>query len=808
MTEKTSKGNKERTLTLKPGVPSASNSKGSRSTSRVSTVVVESRRGKVSQTRKPLAPRVKVRGAPVAPNVFRRKDQGDEDSSSVRNLTDNERDARERALENAKIRNESEEVVKKERVAKKAKSSNSDSVDPANIPAKKDPERLKEKTKSIKSDSSSSPKKKEIKKTEKNEKSDRYSKDNQKRRAGKLSISQALNEEERQRSLASIKRRQEKARKKATSADLPKEKISRNVIIPEVITVQELSNRMAERGIDVIKSLMNQGMMVKINDTLDSDTAQLIAEDFGHSVTRVSESDIEEGITSTEDREEDKKPRPPVVTVMGHVDHGKTTLLDAIRESNDVAGEAGGITQHIGAYQTKVKDDKRITFIDTPGHAAFTSMRARGAKVTDIVILVVAADDGVMPQTIEAINHAKEANAPIIVAINKMDKPGANPTNARNALLQHEIVVEELGGEIQSVELSAITKDGINDLIDAIILQAELLDLKANPNRPAEGFVIEAKLDKNRGPAVTSIVQRGTLKIGDILVVGEHSGKVRSLVNDQGETIKECFPGEPVEILGLSQTPAAGDILSVIESDARAREISEYRKRKSKSKTPHLSQVNLEQLFSKSNQTQKKEILVIVKADVQGSSEAIKEGLLNLGSEEVSCRMIHVGAGAISESDITLAEASNAIVLGFNVRANNQAKALAEKSGVTVLYHSIIYDLLDDIKDLLEGKLDPELRSTITGVAEVLEVFKNSKIGNIAGCNVVDGTIIKGLHGKLLRDDIVIYDGLLSTLRRFKDEAKEVKAGQECGLSFDNNQDIKPGDKIECYKIDEIKRTI
>ena len=606
MTEKTSKGNKERTLTLKPGAPSTPNSKGSRSTSRVSTVVVESRRGKVSQTRKPIAPRVKVRGAPVAPNVFRRKDQGDEDSSSVRNLTDNERGARERALENAKIRNESEEVVKKERVAKKAKSSNSDSVDPANIPAKKDPERLKEKTKSIKSDSSSSPKKKETKKTEKNEKSDRYSKDNQKRRAGKLSISQALNEEERQRSLASIKRRQEKARKKATSADLPKEKISRNVIIPEVITVQELSNRMAERGIDVIKSLMNQGMMVKINDTLDSDTAQLIAEDFGHSVTRVSESDIEEGITSTEDREEDKKPRPPVVTVMGHVDHGKTTLLDAIRESNDVAGEAGGITQHIGAYQTKVKDDKKITFIDTPGHAAFTSMRARGAKVTDIVILVVAADDGVMPQTIEAINHAKEANAPIIVAINKMDKPGANPTNARNALLQHEIVVEELGGEIQSVELSAITKDGINDLIDAIILQAELLDLKANPNRPAEGFVIEAKLDKNRGPAVTSIVQRGTLKIGDILVVGEHSGKVRSLVNDQGETIKECFPGEPVEILGLSQTPAAGDILSVVESDARAREISEYRKRKSKSKTPNLSQVNLEQLFSKSNQTQKK----------------------------------------------------------------------------------------------------------------------------------------------------------------------------------------------------------
>ena len=553
---------------------------------------------------------------------------------------------------------------------------------------------------------------------------------------------------------------------------------------------------------------MTQGMMVKINDTLDSDTAQLIAEEFGHTVTRVSESDIEEGITTVDDQEEDKRPRSPVVTVMGHVDHGKTTLLDAIRESNDVAGEAGGITQHIGAYQTKVKDNKKITFIDTPGHAAFTSMRARGAKVTDIVILVVAADDGVMPQTIEAINHAKEAEAPIIVAINKIDKPGANPTNARNALLQHEIIVEELGGEIQSVELSALTKDGIDDLIDAIVLQAELLDLKANPNRAAEGFVIEAKLDKNRGPAVSAIIQRGTLKIGDILVMGQHSGKVRSLVNDQGETIKECYPGEPVEILGMSQTPEAGDILSVVESDARAREISEYRKRKSKSISPNLSQVNLEQLFSKSNQTQKKEILVIVKADVHGSSEAIKEGLLSLGNDEVSCRIIHAGAGAISESDITLAEASNAIVLGFNVRANNQAKVLAEASGVTILYHSIIYDLLDDIKALLEGKLDPELRSTITGIAEVLEVFKNSKIGNIAGCNVIDGTIIKGLHGKLLRDDIVIYDGLLSTLRRFKDDAKEVKAGQECGLSFDNNQDIKPGDKIECYKVDEIKRTI
>ena len=716
--------------------------------------------------------------------------------------------AREKALANAKIKDETEKLSKREKVVKKEKTiqSSPDNVDPANIPAKKDPELVKENAKNIKSESAAS-KKKDLKKTEK-EKTDRFNKGEKKRRSGKLSISQALNEEERQRSLASIKRRQEKARKKPITDDAPKEKISRNVIIPETITVQELSNRMAERGVDVIKSLMTQGVMVKINDILDSDTAQLIAEEFGHTVTRVSEADIEEGLSSVDDKDEDKKPRSPVVTVMGHVDHGKTTLLDAIRESNNVSGEAGGITQHIGAYQTRVKDNKKITFIDTPGHAAFTSMRARGAKVTDIVVLVVAADDGVMPQTIEAINHAREAEAPIIVAINKIDKPDADPNATRNSLLQNEIVVEEMGGDIQSVELSALTKKGIDDLIEAILLQADLLELKANPDRPAEGFVIEAKLDKNRGPAVTTIIQRGTLRIGDILVIGQYSGKVRSLINDQGKVVKECYPGDPIEILGMSQTPEAGDILTVVESDSRAREVSEYRQRKSKAPTANLTKANLDQLFSKSNQTQKKEILIVVKADVQGSSEAIKEALLSLGNEEVSCRVIHVGAGAISESDITLAEASKALILGFNVRANNQAKEAAEKFGITILYHSIIYDLIDDVKSLLEGKLDPELRSTVTGMAEVLEVFKNSKIGNIAGCNVLDGKMVKGLHAKLLRDDVVIYDGLLSTLRRFKDDAKEVNAGQECGLSFDNNQDIRPGDKIECYKVDEIKRTI
>jgi len=807
MSEKTTKDKKERTLSLKPGLVSSTKAKGSRSP-RASTVVVESRRGRLSQTRKPVAPSVRVRKAPAAPNVFKPKKENENLDKSSRNLTDSEKVAREKALANAKIKDETEKLSKKEKVVKKekAKQSSPDIIDPSNIPAKKDPELVKENSKNIKSESTGS-KKKDLKKTEK-EKPDRFNKGEKKRRSGKLSISQALNEEERQRSLASIKRRQEKARKKSITDDAPKEKISRNVIIPETITVQELSNRMAERGVDVIKSLMTQGVMVKINDILDSDTAQLIAEEFGHTVTRVSEADIEEGLSSVDDKDEDKKPRSPVVTVMGHVDHGKTTLLDAIRESNNVSGEAGGITQHIGAYQTRVKDNKKITFIDTPGHAAFTSMRARGAKVTDIVVLVVAADDGVMPQTIEAINHAREAEAPIIVAINKIDKPDADPNATRNSLLQNEIVVEEMGGDIQSVELSALTKKGIDDLIEAILLQADLLELKANPDRSAEGFVIEAKLDKNRGPAVTTIIQRGTLRIGDILVIGQYSGKVRSLINDQGKVVKECFPGDPIEILGMSQTPEAGDILTVVESDSRAREVSEYRQRKSKTPTANLTKANLDQLFSKSNQTQKKEILVVVKADVQGSSEAIKEALLSLGNEEVSCRVIHVGAGAISESDITLAEASKALVLGFNVRANNQAKEAAEKFGITILYHSIIYDLIDDVKSLLEGKLDPELRSTVTGMAEVLEVFKNSKIGNIAGCNVIDGKMIKGLHAKLLRDDVVIYDGLLSTLRRFKDDAKEVNAGQECGLSFDNNQDIRPGDKIECYKVDEIKRTI
>ncbi|MEE3165547.1 MAG: translation initiation factor IF-2, partial [Pseudomonadota bacterium] len=483
-----------------------------------------------------------------------------------------------------------------------------------------------------------------------------------------------------------------------------------------------------------------------------------IAEEFGHNVTRVSESDVEVGLSSEEDNDENKTIRPPVVTVMGHVDHGKTSLLDAIRETNNVSGEAGGITQHIGAYQVEVKGGNKITFIDTPGHAAFTAMRARGAKVTDIVILVVAADDSVMPQTVEAINHAKEANVPIIVAINKVDKKDANPTKTKNDLIEHEILVEELGGEIQCVELSAETKIGIPDLVDSIILQAEILDLKANAEISAEGFVIESKLDKGRGPLVTTIIQKGKLKKGDILVVGENWGKVRSLINDKGSEVKDCHPGEPIEVLGLNDTPNAGDTLQVVESEARAREISDYRLRQNKKATPQIPQANLEQMLSKIKDDIKKEIPVIVKADVHGSSEAIREGLLKLGNEEVSCRVIHSGVGEISQSDVTLAEASEAMVLGFNVRANVKAKGLAEKCDIPIVYHSIIYDLLDEVKNLLEGKLDPDLKENIIANAEVLEVFKVSKVGNIAGCKVLDGTVKRDSHGRLIRDGIVNYD--------------------------------------------------
>ena len=812
MSEDEKKDKKEKTLSLKVSTVPSKSTIGSRSrgSSRISTVVVESKRGKISKTRKPSAPKIKTRSSSV---TSRKINEPKTEAEDTKNLTLKERVAREKALLEADDRKKKEAIEEKKSskiVKKGSKKKENENLEAQDIPIQNDFDSTQKKKShtSKKGDSqSSSTKKKDLKSEEKGKVDRKKRKEPQKRRKGKLTISEALNEDERQRSLASIRRRQEKAKKKTIDADAPKEKISRNVVIPESITVQELSNRMAERNVDVIKSLMQQGVMVKINDYLDADTAELIVEEFGHTVTRVSEADVEHGISDDNDPEESKLPRSPVVTIMGHVDHGKTSLLDSIRETSVVSSEAGGITQHIGAYQINSNDNK-ITFIDTPGHAAFTSMRARGAKVTDIVILVVAADDGVMPQTVEAINHSKDAGVPIIIAINKIDKPEANPTKTKNDLLENEIIVEELGGEIQCVELSAETKEGIDNLIDAINLQAEILDLKANPNRPAEGFVIESKLDKGRGPVVSTIIQRGTLKKGDVVIVGQYWGKVRSLINDRGEQVKECYPGEPIEVLGLNNTPNAGDFLSVVENESRAREISEYRERQNKKLTPNVPQSNIEQMLSKIKDDIKKELSVIIKADVHGSAEAIKDGLLKIGNEEISCRIVHSGVGAISESDISLAETSDSIVFGFNVRANSQAKELAEKSDINIIYHSIIYDLLDEMKGILEGKLDPEIKETIIGNAEVLEVFKISKTGNIAGCLVSDGSIKRNENIRLIRDDIVIYEGKISELKRFKDDVKEVQSGQECGIAFENNEDIKANDRIECYEVLEIKKKI
>ena len=804
MSEDDKKDKNDKTLSLKASSAPSKNIIGSRArgASRVSTVVVESKRGKISKTRKPNAPNIKTRSSSITSRTIKEPTNIGEDTN---NLTLKERVAREKALMEADDRKKKEvfDTKKSSKEDKnKPKKKEDDIAKVQDLPAQNDFDSTQKKKSHI-----PSTKKKDLKSSEKDKDDRKKGKELQKRRKGKLTISEALNEDERQRSLASIRRRQEKAKKKIVDIDAPKEKISRNVVIPESITVQELSNRMAERSVDVIKSLMQQGVMVKINDYLDADTAEIIVEEFGHQVTRVSEADVEQGISDDDDSDESKLPRSPVVTIMGHVDHGKTSLLDSIRETSIVSSEAGGITQHIGAYQINTNNNK-ITFIDTPGHAAFTSMRARGAKVTDIVILVVAADDSVMPQTVEAINHSKDAGVPIIIAINKIDKPEANPTKTKNDLLEYELIVEELGGEIQCVELSAETKEGIDNLIEAINLQAEILDLKANPNRPAEGFVIESKLDKGRGPVVSTIIQKGTLKKSDVVIVGQYWGKVRSLINDRGEEVKECYPGEPIEVLGLNNTPNAGDFLSVVENESRAREISEYRERQNKKLTPNVPQSNIEQMLSKIKDDVKKELSVIIKADVHGSAEAIKDGLLKIGNEEISCRIVHSGVGAISESDISLAETSNSIVFGFNVRANSQAKELADKSDINITYHSIIYDLLDEMKGILEGKLDPEIKETIIGNAEVLEVFKISKTGNIAGCLVSDGTVKRGENARLIRDDIVVYDGKISELKRFKDDAKEVQSGQECGIAFDNNEDIKANDRIECYEVLEIKKKI
>ncbi len=638
------------------------------------------------------------------------------------------------------------------------------------------------------------------------------SRDDGNRRSGKLTLNQALSGGEggRQRSLAAMKRKQERARQKAMGGRIEREKIVRTVQLPEAITVSELANRMTERVADVIKSLMQAGIMATQNQSIDADTAELIIEEFGHNVQRVSDSDVEQVIDTVEDKAEDLQSRPPVITVMGHVDHGKTSLLDAIRNAKVVAGEAGGITQHIGAYQVTTEGGQVLTFLDTPGHAAFTSMRARGAQVTDIVVLVVAADDAVMPQTIEAINHAKAAKVPMIVAINKVDKPDANPDKVRTALLQHEVIVEKLSGDVQDVEVSAITGQGLDELLDAIALQAEILELKANPNRPAQGAVIEAQLDVGRGPVATVLVELGTLKQGDIFVVGEQWGKVRAMENDKGERVKEAGPSVPVEVLGLNGTPEAGDVLNVVATEAQAREIAAYREQQAKDKRAAAgAATTLEQLMAKAKDDQNvSELPIVVKADVQGSAEAIVQAMEKIGNDEVRVRVLHYGVGAITESDIGLAEASGAPVIGFNVRANAPARNSANQKGVEIRYYSVIYDLVDDVKAAASGLLSAEVRETFIGYAQIKEVFKVSNVGKVAGCLVTEGVARRSAGVRLLRDNVVIHEGTLKTLKRFKDEVAEVISGQECGMAFENYEDIRPGDVIEIFTREEVERKL
>lgn len=631
---------------------------------------------------------------------------------------------------------------------------------------------------------------------------------NQQRRRGKLTLSNALNPNDRERSLASVRRRREKEKRAMRGQQTPREKVSREVILPEAITVQDLAQRMSERAVDVIKLLMQQGQMLKPADTLDADTAELIASEMGHTVKRVSESDVEEGLFVVEEKEENLVTRPPVITIMGHVDHGKTSLLDAIRETNVVRGEAGGITQHIGAYQVE-KNGRKLTFIDTPGHAAFTEMRARGAQSTDIVVLVVAADDSVMPQTIEAINHAKAAKVPIIVAINKIDKPAADVQKVRNELLQHEVFVESMGGEVLDVEVSALEGTNLDKLLDTLLLQAELLELKANPDRFALGTVVEANLDKGRGPVATVLIQHGTLNIGDIIVGGRQWGRVRALLDDELKQVPNATPSQPVAILGFQGVPDAGDQFAVVDSEAKAREIVEYRQRQYQEKSQVKSaRGSLEQLMERAKTSGVQKFPLVIKGDVHGSVEAIIGSLEKIGNDEVQANIIHSAVGAVTESDVALAETSNSPILAFNVRANKQAQEAAKRAGVEIRYYNIIYDLTDDIKAAMSGLLAPEMRETFIGYAEILEVFNITKVGKIAGCRVTEGTVERGSGVRLLRDNIVIHEGKLGTLKRFKDEVKDVVSGQECGMAFENYHDLREKDVIECFRVEEITRTL
>ncbi len=750
----------------------------------------------------------------------------------LRTLTEEEKESRARALAGARVR-EAEEVKQAAIDAEKQVEEDSlkrEQEELAAHQAEEDVRKAEEEAKKLAADASAAAAKLENpdakdtastdktreKRPEAEKRKGRQSPDNKatpsrkgepQRRRGRLTISNALDDRTRQRSLASIKRKRERAKKQGMGSD-PQAKVFREVVIPEAITIQELANRMTERGVDLIKILMKQGQMVKITDVIDADTAELLVQEFGHTVKRVSEADVEEAIIADVDDEETLEPRAPIVTVMGHVDHGKTSLLDAMRKTSVVSGEAGGITQHIGAYQTQTESGQKITFIDTPGHAAFTAMRQRGASVTDIVTLVVAADDGVMPQRIEAINHAKAAGVPMILAVNKIDLPAADVTRVRNELLQHEVVTEANGGDVQEVEVSALKGTNLDKLQEAILLQSEFLELKANPNRVADGIVIEAKLDRGRGPVATVLVQRGTLKVGDIFVAGAEWGKVRALINDRGENLEEVGPSMPVEVLGLGGTPDAGDQFGSVTSEAQAREITEYRTRKRRQNASVGVRTSLEQMMSQLGEAGKQEFPIVVKSDVRGSAEAIVAALEALGNDEVAARIIHSGVGGITESDVALAATSNAVVLGFNVRANNQAREASKDNGLEIRYYSVIYDLVDDIKSALSGMLSPTIREEFLGNAEILEVFHISKIGNIAGCRVTEGMVRRGAKVRLIRDDVVIHEGSLKTLKRFKDEVKEVVSGQECGMAFEKYEDLRAGDIIECFETEEIARTL
>ena len=823
--DKTARGGRKMTLNVRRTVESG-HVRQSFSHGRSKSVLVEKKKrravGATPAAQPVEEPKPKVATAPEpTPAKRERDDEQRRPGVVLRALSDEEKDARLRALTESRQREAIEREKAKEEAAKRVvteevkakehdetleRQKKEEARHEAEAEARRKGEEVARKHLVVKEEEEEAPRTQEAR--HKKERAVKARAGEERRVRGRLTITNALDEEQRQRSLASLKRHRER-QKKQTIGPQAQLKIQRDVVIPEVITIQELANRMAERGVDVIKYLMKDGEMHKITDVIDSDTAQLIAEEFGHVVRRVSEADVEEGFIGAEDIAEDVEPRAPVVTIMGHVDHGKTSLLDAIRATNVVSQEAGGITQHIGAYQVVTPAGQKITFIDTPGHEAFTAMRQRGAQVTDIVVLVVAADDGVKPQTVEAINHAKAAQVPMIVAINKIDKQGADPQRVRTELLSHEIVVESLGGDTLEIEVSALKKTGLDRLLEAIALQAEVLELKANPNRPAEGVIVEAKLERGRGPVGTALVQRGTLHLGDLVVAGSAYGRVRALINDLGEQVKDAGPSVPVEVLGFDSAPEAGDQFAVVENEARAREITDYRLRERRKRQAVAGQRgSLEQMMTQLKAAGTKEFTLLVKGDVQGSVEAIVAALDKLGTDEVRARIIHAGVGGITESDVGLASTSGAVILGFNVRANSQAREAAERDGVEIRYYAVIYDLVDEVKQAMSGLLAPTRRETFLGNAEILEVFTISKVGKVAGCRVTEGKVERGAQVRLIRDNVVVHEGKLSTLKRFKDEVKEVVAGQECGMAFEGYQDMRQGDVIECFEVEHVRRTL